>query len=200
MKKIFAGLFIIVALFFGWYSLQGGESESQYISRILEERAEKEVFFESSSESPFKNQEFNGLEHFPPDLNFKVTARLIDLEERRIVTMVTNDNKTKKYREWGLVEFELGGTINQLMIYEMMGGPYRGTLFLPFADETSALTTYGGGRYLDVKKSGTKSILLDFNLAYNPYCAYAEGYSCSLPPPGNILDIPIEAGEKIYPD
>jgi hypothetical protein len=199
MKKVIAVLFIIVAIFFGWYSLQGGESESEYISRILEERAEKEVFFESSSESPFKEIEFTGLDHFAPDPAFKVTARLIDLEEKRMVTMVTNDDKTKRYREWGLVEFELGGAINQLMIYEMIQGPFRGTLFLPFADETSALTTYGGGRYLDVKNSGTKSIVLDFNMAYNPYCAYAEGYSCALPPPGNILEIPIEAGEKIYP-
>ena len=78
-------------------------------------------------------------------------------------------------------------------------GPTRGTLFLAFADETSARETYGAGRYLDLKKiGGATEIELDFNRAYNPYCAYAEGFSCPLPPPENILKIAIRAGEKTY--
>ena len=198
MKRLVAIVFVIAALVIGWYSLQTGESESQYIDRILTERAEKETYFSSASESPFKDQDFTGLSYFPPDPAFRIYGRLIPLEEKRTVNMVTNDNKTKRYREWSLVEFEYGSTINQLMIYEEMSGPFKGKLFLPFADETSAATTYGGGRYLDVKKSGTNTIELDFNLAYNPYCAYSEGFSCPLPPPSNLLDIAIEAGEKIY--
>jgi hypothetical protein len=72
-------------------------------------------------------------------------------------------------------------------------------LFLAFGDETSARETYGAGRYLDVKKvPGSSTITLDFNLAYNPYCAYSDGFSCPLPPKENLLSIAINAGEKTY--
>ena len=79
-------------------------------------------------------------------------------------------------------------------------GPTRGTLFLAFADVTSARETYGAGRYLDIKKiPGATSIELDFNKAYNPYCAYNENYTCPLPPKENFLKVAILAGEKNYP-
>ena len=72
-------------------------------------------------------------------------------------------------------------------------------LFLAFADETSAVDTYGAGRYLDVKKvPGSNTIVLDFNQAYNPYCAYVDKFSCPLPLPENLLKLAIRAGEKIY--
>ena len=78
-------------------------------------------------------------------------------------------------------------------------GPYRGTLFLAFADATSGDETYGAGRYLDVKKvPGATTVTLDFNKAYNPYCAYSDNFSCPFPPKENILSIPIKAGEKVY--
>jgi uncharacterized protein (DUF1684 family) len=83
----------------------------------------------------------------------------------------------------------------------MEEGPYRGTLFLAFADATSANETYGAGRYLDVKKiPGASSIILDFNQSYNPYCAYSEKYSCPFPPRENVLKIAVRAGEKKYHD
>jgi uncharacterized protein (DUF1684 family) len=72
-------------------------------------------------------------------------------------------------------------------------------LFLAFGDETSAVESYGAGRYLDIKKvPGSTSITLDFNLAYNPYCAYNDTYSCPLPPKENLLPVAIRAGEKVY--
>ena len=92
------------------------------------------------------------------------------------------------------------GIENKLLILELMEmGPQRGKLFLAFADETSGDETYGAGRYLDVKKvPAATSVVLDFNLAYNPYCAYNDSYSCPFPPKENILKIPIKAGEKTY--
>jgi uncharacterized protein (DUF1684 family) len=72
-------------------------------------------------------------------------------------------------------------------------------LFLAFGDKTSALETYGAGRYLDVTKTpGSRTIKLDFNLAYNPYCAYDNTYSCPLPPAENLLEVAVKAGEKTY--
>ena len=198
MKRYLVIAIILVAIFLGWYSLQTGETEEQYIDRILTERAEKETYFSSASDSPFNDIEFKGLSYFDPDQKYRIYAKLIPIEEKRMVNMVTNDDKVKRYREWSIAEFELDNTLNQLTIYEEATGPFKGKLFLPFADGTSAVSTYGGGRYLDVKKPGTGTIELDFNLAYNPYCAYAEGFSCPLPPPSNLLDVEINAGEKTY--
>jgi Uncharacterized conserved protein len=89
---------------------------------------------------------------------------------------------------------------NRVLILEFIqSGSYRGTLFLPFADETSADETYGAGRYLDLKKTpGASTMVLDFNKAYNPYCAYSDNFSCPFPPKENILKVAIKAGEKSY--
>ena len=103
--------------------------------------------------------------------------------------------------EYVHAEFEIEGEPQKLLILEIVDmGPYRGTLFLAFGDETSARETYGAGRYLNVEKpkGGRKSIELDFNLAYNPYCAYNDTFSCPFPPSENLLSIPIRAGEKNY--
>lgn len=106
----------------------------------------------------------------------------------------------RKHTEYAYAEFELDGIKNKLLILEIRDmGPYRGTLFLAFADKTSAVETYGAGRYLDVKKvPGATSVTLDFNEAYNPYCAYNDWYSCPFPPKENILEVAIQAGEKTY--
>jgi uncharacterized protein (DUF1684 family) len=117
-----------------------------------------------------------------------------------MIELGTSDGITKRYMEYAHAEFSIDGVDQRLLILEVMDmGPYRGTLFLAFGDETSARETYGAGRYLDVKKpKGINTITLDFNEAYNPYCAYNETYSCPLPPPENLLTIPIYAGEKNY--
>jgi uncharacterized protein (DUF1684 family) len=102
--------------------------------------------------------------------------------------------------EYAYAEFDLGGFHNKLLILEGIGiGPVRGKLFLAFGDATSAGETYGAGRYLDIAKApGSKTVLLDFNQAYNPYCAYTDKFSCPLPPVENLLEIAVKAGEKTY--
>lgn len=187
---------IIVILF---YSFSGGESREEYIARIATVRAEKDVFFKYNSESPFANnsESFKGLYYYQPNPDYKVNARLTLSDKKEVITLGTNDSLTKAYKNFGIAEFELGGKTNHLLILEMYE-PLDGKLFLAFADQTSAEETYGAGRYLDVEYSGDDFLTLDFNLAYNPYCAYVEGYSCPFPPPGNLLETPIKAGEKIY--
>jgi uncharacterized protein (DUF1684 family) len=106
----------------------------------------------------------------------------------------------KKYLEYAFAEFELNNVVCKLLILEIAdNSEYRGTLFLPFADETSAKETYGAGRYLELKKTpGATSVTLDFNAAYNPYCAYADNFSCPFPPKQNFLKTAVRAGEKKY--
>ncbi len=182
------------------YSLTG--DDSAYEAKILQQRETKDRFMRTSSESPFAGNfdDYLGLQYYPPDIAYKVNAKLIPIENKKAVVLPTSDGKTKRYMEYAWAEFKLHGQVNRLLILEIVDmGPYRGTLFLAFGDDTSANETYGAGRYLDVKKpKGLSSITLDFNEAYNPYCAYNDNFSCPFPPPENLLQVAIRAGEKNY--
>lgn len=194
-------LLIIAAMgFIIFYSLKGDEeTREQYIARIAEMRVEKDLFFRNHEDSPFKENSlpFKGLNYFPPNPDFIVNARIVPIEQKEIITLATSDNKEKKYEKFGYAEFDLLGKTNRVLLFQMEE-PYADKLFLPFADETSTEETYGAGRYLELDKPTGNSITIDFNLAYNPYCAYTEGYSCPFPPRENILEVPIKAGEKKY--
>ncbi len=156
----------------------------------------------SSDESPFGDEKknFKGLNYFPVNLSYRISAKLISINDKKVVVLPTSDGLEKKYLEYAFAKFELNNQSCKLLILEIMEeGPYRGTLFLAFADSTSANETYGAGRYLDLKKvPGVSSIILDFNQAYNPYCAYSDNFSCPFPPKENILKTAILAGEKKY--
>lgn len=190
----------VVAIAF--YAFKGTESDAEYTKKILNERTERERYMTSSAASPFANSatEFKGLSYYPPNEKYRVMATLTPVDVKKVRTLDTNDGDEIKFQEYAYATFELDGHKNRLLILEVMEmGPSHGTLFLAFGDKTSAEETYGAGRYLDVKKApGSHTIELDFNLAYNPYCAYIDHYSCPFPPSENLLPIPIKAGEKKY--
>ncbi|HEY3429238.1 MAG TPA: DUF1684 domain-containing protein, partial [Cyclobacteriaceae bacterium] len=184
-------------------TFKGDQNSEVYVEKIQKLREEKDHQMRTASDSPFANdslKNFNGLKYFPVDATYRIQALLTPIENPQPVLLPTSDGKEKSYLEYAYAEFEMQGERNRLLILEIMdNGPYRGTLFLAFADKTSAGETYGAGRYLDVKKlPGSTSVTLDFNEAYNPYCAYNDNFSCPFPPKGNILNIRIEAGEKTY--
>jgi len=175
--------------------------QSAYAEQIMEEREDKDRFMRTSEESPFSDStiKYEGLKYFPPNIKYKITASIIPIKDKKPVVLGTNDGKEQRYLEYAHAEFDLDGYHNKLLILETIDGEFRGKLFLAFGDETSAIDTYGAGRYLDVSKvPGNSSISLDFNLAYNPYCAYADKYSCPFPPAENLLKVAINAGEKVY--
>jgi uncharacterized protein (DUF1684 family) len=184
------------------YSFQGSQNDPAYTDEIEKEREDKDRFMKSSSESPFAKikDQYTALNYFPIDPKYRIVADLIPIQNKKLVTLSTNDGKQERYQEYAYAEFDLDQYHNKLVIYEMIDmGPFRGKLFLAFGDATSANETYGAGRYLDIIKTpGTTTITLDFNKAYNPYCAYNETYSCPLPPPENLLNVAIRAGEKNY--
>lgn len=196
---LLASVVVVVSIL---YSFLGGNDQSAYANEITKEREEKDLFMISSKESPFATnpEEYKGLSYFPPDPKYKIIADLTPIEKRKTITLATNDGKEQHYIEYAYAEFDLDGYHHKLLILEVSDmGPFRGKLFFAFGDETSADETYGAGRYLDLEKvPGSKTITLDFNKAYNPYCAYTEKFSCPLPPPENLLTIPIKAGEKTY--
>ena len=201
-KNIFAILTLIVAIVIIFYSFRSGTDEAAYREALKKEREEKELYMKGSDESPFAESydAYSGLKYYEPDMRFRIVAQLTEIKDRKAIILQTSDGKEQHYVEYAYADFDFGGFHNKLLILESMDvGPLKGRLFLAFGDETSAGETYGAGRYLDVaKQPGATTILLDFNKAYNPYCAYSEKFSCPLPPPENLLEIAVKAGEKNY--
>ena len=114
--------------------------------------------------------------------------------------MKTSDKRLRDYDLYAKVTFELDGREFQLNVYQIsaanMKALHQNRLFLPFTDQSNGTDTYGGGRYLDLEIPEGDRITIDFNKAYNPYCAYSDRYSCPIPPQENDLGIPILAGVK----
>lgn len=200
-KNIIIVLVVVVVIAGIYYSFSGPQTSEAYIAKIEQLRKEKDNSMQTGDDSPFGDSiKFTGLNYFPISEKYRINAKLTEIDQKKSVSLPTSDGKEKTYLEYAYAEFELDGIKNKLLILEIRDmGPYRGTLFLAFADKTSAVETYGAGRYLDVKKvPGATSVTLDFNEAYNPYCAYNDWYSCPFPPKENILEVAIQAGEKTY--
>jgi uncharacterized protein (DUF1684 family) len=201
-SNIIVIIFAIALIGVLFYTMQETASPEAYLKEIEKERADKDHFMRTSSESPFADDasSFKGLKYFPIDPSFRVMASLTPVEEKKVIVLPTSDGLQQHYLPYAYADFELEDEVCHLLILEVMEeGIQRGSLFLAFGDSTSASETYGAGRYLDIKKTpGSTSMTLDFNKAYNPYCAYTEKYSCPLPPTENLLRVAIKAGEKSY--
>ena len=160
---------------------------------LMAQRRAKDEFFRNDPRSPLPEAAratFTGLRYFPPDpaYVFRVPVEPVDVEP---VTIGTTDGQERVYHKVGEIALPIDGTEVRLAVYST-GHP---GLFLPFRDATSGKETYGAGRYLDLEPDDDGTVVVDFNLAYNPFCAYDEAYSCALPPYDNWLDVPIRAGE-----
>lgn len=201
-SHIILAVFVVAMIAFIFYSLRGGQSTEDFAKVIQKEREDKDHFMKTSSASPFADraEHFKGLNYFPANQKFRVNADLEEIDSKKVIVLSTSDGKEVRYLEYAYASFKLDDTVNKILILEVMeAGPERGKLFLSFADATSGNETYGAGRYLDIKKvPGSTAITLDFNLAYNPYCAYSDRFSCPFPPKENVLKAAIMAGEKNY--
>ncbi len=200
LSKVIPVIIVVAIAGFIYYSLQGSQSGEGYINEIEQYREEKNKLMTNEG-APFAgSSNFVGLVYYDIDPAFRISAGLTNIKDKKVRILSTNDGSENKYLEYAYADFAIEGIKCRLLILEVMEqGPNRGSLFLAFADETSANETYGAGRYLDIKKvPGSSSVLLDFNKAYNPYCAYVDNFSCPFPPRENILKVAIKAGEKIY--
>lgn len=149
---------------------------------------------------PDQINSFEGLPFFEIDENFQVIAKFEKLPPASLFTMKTSDNRLRDFERYALATFSLAGKEYQLTLYKstskVITPGYENSLFVPFTDSTSAKETYGGGRYMDVEIPDGETIVLDFNKAYNPYCAYSDRYSCPIPPKENQLSVAIMAGVR----
>ncbi|MGB5509328.1 DUF1684 domain-containing protein [Robiginitalea sp.] len=145
---------------------------------------------------------FEGLEFFEPDTSYRVWARLERTPDALPFQMQTSTDEQAAERVYGILSFTLKGNPYRLEVYQspdlVLEAGYEDYLFLPFSDRTNGQGTYEGGRYIDLRIPKRDSILLDFNKAYNPYCAYNPKYSCPLVPEINRLDVEIPVGVKAF--
>ena len=161
--------------------------------------------FKDATTSPLKNKDrknFQGLDFFKIDSTFVVRASLKRTPDSKWFKMQTTTDRVADERVYGILTFEIGGNTYQLNIYqgkdEMKTEGFEDYLFLPFLDNTNGEESYGGGRYIDMRIPNGDELIIDFNKAYNPYCAYNEKYSCPIVPRENYLDLEVRAGVKVF--
>ena len=153
-----------------------------------------------SPEKLARLQELGGLNFYPLDPAYRVVADFTAYSDPEIVQMPTSSQRMAEFRVYGRATFTLQDQELVLDVYETTNPnvpeEYAGLLFLPFQDATSGSETYGGGRYLDLPKPEGSKLVIDFNKAYQPYCAYSGGYSCPVPPARNRLPVAVRAGVR----
>jgi uncharacterized protein len=173
-------------------------------NEIIQHREEYKSEFLSDPRSPLKEEDLKNLDFYKPVSYARVNSKFTLTPEAEPFDMPTYSGLTRSYRKWGEAKFLWKGDSITLSIYQnltLLSNPlYKDYLFLPFKDETNGLTTYGGGRYLNMSKADTEDgfVTIDFNKSYNPWCAYSDGFNCPIPPRENHLSFPIYAGEKLY--
>ena len=185
-------------------SFVAGAQAQTYKDSIIEFRKQyiRELLAETNG--PVKSSQAKNFSFFPTDRSYCVWADFKETPGTLPFMVPTHSGKSRPYKEYGTLTFYIHDTMQVLHVYQSMellkDAKYKSYLFLPFRDMTNYEATYGGGRYIDLMLDDVKSgrVLLDFNKAYNPYCAYTDGYSCPIPPDENRLHIEITVGEKTF--
>jgi len=184
------------------YTVSETGGEENYLLLVEREREKRMDFLRSSDESPFNAegaQPFRAPQYYTADRQYEVRATLTKNSMKEPFTLGNTGGQQERYFIYGYADFTIEGQPCRLMLLEPLNNADPDYLFVPFADATSGLATYGSGRYLDLDKPASGStIMIDFNLAYNPYCAYNESFICPLPPSRNVLPVAIPAGEKNF--
>lgn len=166
------------------------------MSQLSDFRAAKDDFFANDPESPLTPEQrdtFSGLRYFPENPALRLEVDVPAFPEQVQVQLPTSTGNVNTYTRYGRFGFEVDGQHAELTLFNSPHG-----FFLLFVDSLAGNETYGAGRYLDPQQLPNGKFLIDFNLAYNPYCAYNEMWSCPIPPAENRLAVPIQAGEMIF--
>ena len=168
------------------------------MTELADFRAQKDAFFKAHPQSPLTAEQqtcFAGLRYFPENPVLRLVLPLEEYAEKDTVIMQTSTGDARLYIRYGRLRFTVDGQDVALTLY---ADADSGAFFLPCVDALRGRETYGAGRYLDPEPLGDGRFLVDFNLAYNPYCAYNEMWSCPITPFENRLKVPIRAGEKLF--
>ena len=204
MKKlVLQRIFFVLSVFIAG----NANAQSDFIAAISEIKMfqqELDKEYRDPAKSPLgkKAAQFQGHEFFPINLKFRITAKLNVKSNSPFFMMKTTSIYPSEERIYGMLEFSLEGKKYQLPVYQssslMKTQEYKDYLFFPFTDLTNGFESYHGGRYIDLRIPEGEEITLDFNKAYNPYCAYVSGFSCPIVPKENRIDMRIPAGIKYH--
>lgn len=159
-------------------------------------RAAKDNFFAHDYQSPLTREQrraFAGLHYFPENPGLRLEVAVEPFAEQSEIEIQTSTGEAQRYTRYGRFSFTVESQPAELTIYQSESG-----FFLPFVDSQAPQETYGAGRYLEPEPLGDDKFLIDFNYAYNPYCAYNDAWSCPLTPFENHIKVPIKAGEKNF--
>jgi hypothetical protein len=182
----------------------GAVYAQSYTAELAKQREKYKAEFLSDDKSPLSKNELKHLRFYQADSTWKLSARFERLVDTVGFMMQTHSGVEKKYFFFGRLAFMHEGIQRILFVYigeKLMHTPgFEDYLFVPFTDATNYTETFGGGRYIDLRTGDIRNgeITLDFNKAYNPYCAYKGGYNCPIPPAENKMPFPIRAGEKLF--
>lgn len=200
MKKTVVFLLILHS----WIGISQTD-ESLQTSKEFQEELNKS--YADSTKSPLTEADlrvFKELDFFPINDKYIVKARFIRTKKEKVFKMKTSTSRLPEYKKYGELHFTIDGTKHQLNVYQSMDliqkKEYKDYLFLPFSDLTNGKESYIGGRYVDIKIQDSDEWIIDFNKAYNPYCAYNHKYSCPIVPLENDLNAFILAGVKKFHD
>ncbi|TCD08330.1 DUF1684 domain-containing protein [Pedobacter frigidisoli] len=195
MKKLLPILFLFISL---------NSFAQSYSEQIAKHRESYKQDFIKESNSPLKADDLKHLHFYNADSTYRVLAEVEILKNEKIFKMPTYAGTSSDYFRFAKIKFKLKDKVLIMTLYKsvsLSANPvYKDHLFLPFTDETNSVETYGGGRYIDLssKEIVDNKIEVDFNKAYNPYCAYSDGYRCPVPPEENDLTLEIKSGELIF--
>lgn len=176
-------------------------AEEDYPAKIAAIRGAKDDSFKNDPESPVpadKKASLLPLSYFPVDENYAVPATLEPAAERTRIQVPTSTGKIRNIERVGTLKFLLQGKPMRLTAFVDVESPQVNRLFVPFADQTSGSETYPAGRYMELDPTPTGIYVVDFNVAYNPYCYYSPEFDCPFPPKENRLDTAIRAGERVH--
>ncbi|SIQ37117.1 DUF1684 domain-containing protein [Maribacter ulvicola] len=178
---------------------------SDKLADILIFQEELNAEFKDPETSPLADRfriNFETLDFFEPDTSYVIEAEFVRTPEALPFLMPTTTGRESKEVVYGIAKFTIHGEAHELEVYQspdlITQEKYEDYLFLPFTDNTNGKETYGGGRYLDLRIPNGNTIILDFNKAYNPYCAYNKKFSCPLVPSVNRLETAVRAGVKAF--
>jgi uncharacterized protein len=192
---------VILLISIGGAACTPGPADENYPAKIAAIRAAKDEGFKNGPESPVpadKKAALLPLAYFPIDENYAVPASLEPAAERTRITVPTSTGKIRDLERIGALKFSLNGKPLRLTAFIDVESPQVNRLFVPFADATSGSETYAAGRYMELDPTATGIYVVDFNIAYNPYCYYSPEFDCPYPPKENRLDVPIRAGERVH--
>jgi hypothetical protein len=190
---------LVLALTLSACSSGPADPNADYAATLQAERAAKDAAFRRQVNQPIpaaRMDELLPLKYFPPDLAYVVPASFTPAATRTPLRIPTSTGQIRAMELVGTLEFTLKGQARSLGALVEAGTPPE-RLFVPFMDLTSGTETYEAGRYLEITRTATGIYTIDFNRAFQPYCAYNRDYDCPFPPPSNRLAVPVRAGEKL---